>query len=141
MRALLLVVGTMAATLVAGCETTCIPTTTTATDARKLDLVTPDASSTLPAMLMAEGAPLAGRILRFDVQDDGASVYSDDATTSRTGTASYDLKRVDAQALAAIVRGNGFVAAFAGDGTYCASSDEAGFKVVRAPVPLPVDPG
>ena len=139
MRVLLLVFGTVAAVLVGGCETTCIPTTITATNARKIDLVTPKSSSTLTATLTAEGSPLSGRTMRFDVQAGGDTVYSDDATTSRDGAASYDLKRVDAQALAGLVRGDGFVAAFAGDGTYCSSSDDAGFKVVRAPT-LPVDP-
>ena len=140
MRALLLAAGTVAATLVAGCDTTCIPTVTSAEDARKVDLVTPKSSAVLRATLTAEGSPLTGRAMRFDVQEDGNNVHSGDAATARTGTAAYDLKRVDAQALVALVRGNGFQASFAGDGTYCASSDDARFKVVRAPVPLPVDP-
>lgn len=140
MRALLLAAGTVASTLALGCDTTCIPTSTAAVDARKVDVVTPEATSVLRATLTADGSPLSGRVMRFDVQDDGDTVYADDASTGRSGVASYDLKRVDAQALAGLVRGNGFVAAFEGDGTYCASSDDARFKVVRAPVPLPVDP-
>lgn len=141
MRNLLLATGIVLSSLVSGCDTTCIPTTTTATEALKVDLETPRGSSTLTAELVAEGAPLTGRLLTFDVQDDGASVHSGDAATSARGTASYDLKRAEAQALVAIVRADAFVAAFAGDATYCASSDEAGFRVTRAPVPLPVEPG
>lgn len=74
----------------------------------------------------------------FDVNADGDTVYSDDASTGRSGVAAYDLKRVDAQALAAVARGNGFAASFAGDGTYSASSDQARFRSSELPCHFPL---
>jgi hypothetical protein len=124
--------------LLSGCETTCIPTATDAQDAAKVDLVAPDGSAVLSGSLSADGTVLPGRELTFDVLADGATVHSDTASTGADGTAGLDLKRVDVGALSSVVRADALRVSFRGDGTYCASAEDAAFDVVRAPGGLPV---
>ena len=127
-----------AAALLSGCVTDtsgCLPTQTSADEARKVDLRGPADSATLVATLTAEGMPVPGRVLRFDVLADGSAVHDDDASTGDNGVASLDLKQVDAGALTGLARAEEFRASFAGDDTYCASSDTAPVEVVGAPLP------
>lgn len=127
----------LAASLVTGCETTCIPTAVQAEDATELDLVA--GSAVLRADLRADDTVLPGRQLTFDVLADGRAVHSDTASTGAGGTARLDLDRVeDVGTLAALVRADLLRASFRGDGTYCASADDAALRVVRAPAGLPV---
>jgi L-ascorbate metabolism protein UlaG (beta-lactamase superfamily) len=121
-----------------GCDTTCIPTATDAHDATRLDLVAPAGSAVLRGSLAADGTELPGRQLVFDVLATGGTVHSGTASTGADGTASLDLKRVDAGAVGALVRGDQLRVTFGGDGTYCASADDAAFDVVRAPAGVPV---
>lgn len=110
----------------------CKPTTTTARGASKVDLAAAPSSATLSARLAvaADDQPLSGKVLRFSVLDHGAAVYSASASAGTNGVASLDLKRLEPNALAAIARGDSFRAAFAGDNTYCSSSDDAPFRLV-----------
>lgn len=126
------------ASLLTGCETTCVPSVTQAQDATKLDLTAPAGSAVLRATLSAEGTALPGRELTFDVLADAGTVYSDTASTGADGTAGLDLKRLDLGSLTGVVRGDRLRVSFRGDGTYCASADDAAFDVVRAPAGLPV---
>ena len=109
---------------------------TTATPANKVDLVDVGRSSTIEARLRVKssGNPLAGRLVRFSVRHDRTELYSADRTTTEDGVARVDLKQLDVAALKAVVRGDNFVASFAGDSAYCPSSGQAAFNVIRAPV-------
>ena len=127
-----------AVVLLSGCVTDtsgCIPTQTSAADGAKIDLGAPGGSATLLATLTAEGMPVTGRVLRFDVLADGSTVYDDDASTGDNGVASVDLKQVDAGAVTGLARADEFQASFPGDDAYCASSGSAAVEVVGAPVP------
>lgn len=140
MRVLVPLLAVLSVALLPGCveDTTCIPTSTAAQDASKVDLVAPTGSAVLTATLTAEdGADLAGRTLRFEVLADDSVVHDDSASAGDGGRASIDLKRAEVEALAGIARGDAFSASFPGDGTYCASRDGAAFRVVRAPAGLP----
>lgn len=132
MRLPVLLLALAAAALVTGCSETggCIPTRTAAADGQKVDLGTPDDSGVLLATLTAEGMPVPDRTLRFDVLAGGDTVHDEDSSTGDNGVASLDLKRLDPAALAALARADGFRASFAGDDTYCASSDVAEIEVV-----------
>lgn len=116
-----------------GCYATpasCTPTTMAAKPADKVNLRAAGSSAVVEARLTADGAGLDAERISFEVLDDGASVHETSATTGANGTARTDLKRADPQALVALARADEFRASFAGDGTYCASSDEAPFRVV-----------
>lgn len=112
--------------------TNCTPTRTVARAASKVNVGTLSRSAVIEATLTANGEPLSGQTLEFEVLDDDAAVYRDDGSTGGNGTARVDLKRADADAVLGIVRGDAFRASFDGDGTYCASNDEAAFSAVRS---------
>lgn len=109
----------------------CTPTRIAARPADKVNLGALSRSAVLSARLTARGAPLSARTLTFDVQDDGATVYTTDGRTNSDGVASIDLKRADADALIALGRGDQFLVTFDRDGTYCGSSGNAAFHTVR----------
>ena len=134
MRTLRLSAPLLAVAVLPGCyveSADCTPSTTTAKPADKVDVRAATSSAVVEARLTADGAPLSGRRLTFEILDDGATVYETTATTGSTGTARADLKRADAQALVALARADQFRASFGGDGTYCSSSDEAQFRTVN----------
>lgn len=108
----------------------CTPTTIRAQDADKVDAASVGRSSVLTATLTAT-APVSGKKLVFEVRDEGATVYEGEARTDSKGVARYDLKRVDQSALVALARADGYQVTFDGDATYCASSDEAAFRVLN----------
>ena len=127
----LLALVVMALGMSGDCESVdCERTTTEAETANKVDL-TVGRSSTLAATLRAgDGTGLSGKPLRFAVLDDGAEVYHAEGSTGSDGVARVDLKRVDVGALQGLARADEFRASFAGDTTYCSSSDDADFRVV-----------
>lgn len=139
-----LLLGLVAAVLSLGmsgdCESSCEPTTTDAETADKVDLTAVGRSSTLGAKLTvsATGQLLSGKTLRFAVFDDDAEVYAENGSTGSDGVARIDLKRVELPALQGLARGDEFRAAFAGDSTYCSSSDDADFRVLKAPAGVTV---
>lgn len=112
-------------------DSDCTPTRVVAQRADKVNLGAATRSAVITATLTANGAPLSGRELTFDVLDDGSTVYDDEARTGGGGSASVDLKRADPAVLLAVVRADEFRASFAGDATYCSSSDDAPFHAVR----------
>jgi hypothetical protein len=117
-----------------GCyvDSDCTPTRTAARAATKVNVGAAARSAVVDATLTTRGGePLPGMTLTFDLLDDDASVYTDDASTGSGDRASVDLKRADADALLGIVRADSFRASFSGDGEYCASSDTAAFRAVR----------
>ena len=119
---------------VTACEgtTNCTPTRTEARAATKVNVGALSRSAVIDATLTANGEPLSGLTLEFEVLDDDRAVYRADGSTGGNGIARHDLKRADADALLGIVRGDAFRASFDGNATYCASSDEAAFSAVRA---------
>ncbi len=133
----------LACTLFAACEggaVGCTPTTTEAETADKVDLTAVGRSSTIGATLKvaSSGEAIPGKTLRFAVFDDGAEVYATEGSTGSDGSARVDLKRVDTGALQGLARGDEFRAAFSGDSTYCSSSDDAEFRVAKAPAGITV---
>ncbi|HVE94142.1 MAG TPA: hypothetical protein VNB24_04415 [Acidimicrobiales bacterium] len=126
----------VAGALTACAETDCTPTRSTATEAAKVDLTAASNSSVIESHLTVRESnePIPGRVLRFAVSSDGSELYDTTASTGDDGFARVDLKRVDKDALVAVARGDTFSASFAGDSTYCASSDTAEFRVVKTPL-------
>lgn len=115
------------------CDTveTCAPTTTAASPASRIDLAGTEGSAVIEATLSSGEQLLRGKVLRFDVKADGATVFSDEAAADDSGTARLDLKRADVGALDALARADEFTASFPGDEVYCASADTATFEVVN----------
>lgn len=128
--------------LIAACENTatCTPTTTEAEAADKVDLTAVGRSSTLGATLTVSGTgqALSGKTLKFSVFDDDAQVYRDEGSTGSDGSTRIDLKKIEPGALQGLARGDEFRAAFEGDSTYCSSSDDAEFRVLKAPAGITV---
>lgn len=122
------------------CESSCIPTTTTATVADKVDLTAVGQSSTLTAKLTVTetGEALSGKTLKFSVYDDGEQVYREEGSTVSGGVLTIDLKKLDIPSLRGIARGDQWQAAFEGDSTYCSSSDDKDFRVLKAPAGVTV---
>jgi len=133
MRRLAIPTAAVAAVSLAGCyvDGDCTPTRVAAERADKVNVGAATRSAVVEAVLTAEGKPLSGRRLMFEILDDDASVYDDEASTGGDGMARIDLKRADPAALLAVVRADEYRASFAGDATYCSSSDDAPFKAIR----------
>lgn len=108
----------------------CTPTNTAARPADKVNVRAAGSSAVVEARLTADGAALDAQRISFEILDDGSTVYETTATTGANGTARADLKRADPQAVVAFARADSFRASFAGDGTYCASTDVAQFRVL-----------
>lgn len=138
MRTLAIPAAAVAAAALTGCTNTyvttppCTPTKTRARNAEKLDTGALGRSAELSATVTAGGRPVAGVPVYFDVaNDEGATFYSNDATTGGSGTAVLDLKRPDPRAVVALMRAETYTASFGGNDLYCASSDDAELRGFR----------
>jgi hypothetical protein len=109
----------------------CKPTVTVAEDAALV--VAPDAakSGVLVATLTTEGRALAGKSIEFSVDDAliGSPTLGSDTTDAR-GRARLDLKSRPLR-FVKTVNEDEYTAAFAGDGTYCSSSDAAAIDIAH----------
>lgn len=113
------------------CEQSCTPTTTVAQDASVV--VAPDAvrSGVFQATLTSAEKPLPDKSLTFSVKESLlGSPQLGNGTTNDQGAARLDLKGRPLR-FAKTVNSDSYTASFAGDGTYCSSSDEAALDIVH----------
>lgn len=135
MRVAIAVVMLAAMTVSCDAETDCEPTRMTAAAAEKVDLAQPGESSVLTARLTTgDGDPLPGLPIVVEVLDDGAEVYTDEATTDDGGDVRVELVgEVDIDAVQGIARGDAWRARFDGNAEYCSSDDRAAFNTLNGP--------
>lgn len=127
------VLSCLLAALFGACEPIdCIPTVTTAKDAGVVVAPTVAKSGVLEARLTYDGSkPLSDRKISFTIEPtliEDPNLGSDE--TDRKGLATLDLKNRPLKFVEAANKEN-YEARFAGDGTYCSSSDEAVIDIVR----------